>query len=112
MGNKKRVTEFSADRKISHDGESYLTRVPSEIMRILQQYNDDTDKAHWEGVWNDGKKRYVILSFDHEDTDENEEEEYEDVEEDEEKNYVTLDNDGYDNVYKRRTKKGSQRSSS
>ncbi len=107
MENKKRVTEFSANRKISYDGECYLTRVPLEIMKTLQHYNDDTDKAHWEGVWNDGKKRYVILSFEHENTDDNKEE-YESIEEDEEKNYVILDKDGYDNVYKKRIKKGSK----
>ncbi|AJZ76199.1 hypothetical protein [Candidatus Nitrosotenuis cloacae] len=58
-----RVSEYISDRKISFDGECYHSRIPLEIMKIVIQYGVNLNSVQWEGVWKDGNKLHVVLSF-------------------------------------------------
>lgn len=58
-----RISKFTANRKISFDGECYHSRLPLEIVKILQQYGVELSNVQWEGVWMAGKSFRVILIF-------------------------------------------------
>jgi hypothetical protein len=58
-----RINKFMANRKISYDGECYHTRIPLEIIKILQQYGVKLNGVQWEGVWKDEKSFHVILTI-------------------------------------------------
>lgn len=57
------ISEFISDRKISFDGECYHSRIPMEIMKIVQQHGVNLNSVQWEGVWKDGNKFHVVLTF-------------------------------------------------
>ena len=58
-----RISKFLASRKISYDGECYHTRIPLEIIKILQQNGVKLNGVRWEGIWKDEKCFHIVLTF-------------------------------------------------
>jgi len=58
-----RINKFVANRKISFDGECYHSRIPLEIIKLLQQYGVKLNDVQWEGIWKDGKSFHIVLTF-------------------------------------------------
>ena len=58
-----RIIEFITYRKISFDGECHHSRIPLEIVKILEQYSVQLNGVQWEGVWRDKNKFHIVLTF-------------------------------------------------
>lgn len=58
-----RIIEFVKKRKISFDGQCYHSRIPLKIIKLLQQYGVKLNGVQWEGIWKDGKRFHIVLTF-------------------------------------------------
>ena len=58
-----RIEEFSAERKISFDGECYHIRLPLELIETIKKKKIKPSKVHWEFSWWDGTSLHVVLTF-------------------------------------------------
>ncbi len=98
-----RIEEFSAERKISFDGECYHLRLPIDIMKTVRKYVENILNVHWSGIWKNDDWLYVVLGFKMKETVKETKSEKITVKQNDDGDYVVL-KDSYVNVYERRTR--------
>lgn len=69
-----RIEEYSTERKVSFDGDSYHLRLPIDIIKILLKFLTDITNVHWSGIWKNKNRLHIVLSFSLENYEERDEE--------------------------------------
>jgi len=61
---KERVIDFQINKKISFDGKSYVTRLPTEVTRFLEKQGISAREVMIEGIWKiKGNVFCVVMIF-------------------------------------------------
>ncbi|MGQ0791284.1 MAG: hypothetical protein ACT4NJ_03560 [Nitrosopumilaceae archaeon] len=58
---KERVTDFQIKKKISFDGKSYVTRLPTEVTGFLEEQGVSAKETNIEGIWKLKEKVFCIV---------------------------------------------------